>query len=217
MNHSKFPKFLSTLVSVFAFLVLFIGSSQAAQFEEGKHFIVIKGAAPSAKTITEYFSFYCPHCFRREPVIKELQGTVAKDVRFNKINVDSMPGRKIAMEHALTKALITANILKAKDKMIPAIFNYIHISHADFDTFKDIKNLFMINGVDGDTFDKTFSSFAVKREFNRMQNKTKFIRDQGITTVPTLIINGKFKPLERSIKSMDEYKALVTFLLNKQV
>ncbi|PCI58495.1 MAG: hypothetical protein COB35_13740 [Gammaproteobacteria bacterium] len=126
-----------------------------------------------------------------------------------------MPGRKVAIEQALTKALITAKVLHVEDKMIPAIFNYIHLSHAKFDNLKDIKNLFMINDIDEKSFDKTFKSFAVKREFNKMQSKTRFMREQGITGVPTLIINGKYKSIDTSVKSMDEYKALVQYLLNK--
>jgi len=195
----------------------FFHSAQATEFVEGKHFQTIQGNLTAKKEVSEFFSFYCPHCFRREPIINELLKSIPSDVVFKKNHVNSMPGRKIAIEDDLTKALITAKILKVDDKMIPAIFNYIHVRHADFDNRKDIKNLFMINDIDGDKFDKTFNSFSVSREFKNMNRKTELLRKQGISSVPTLIINGKYKVNDKQIKDMNEYKALVMFLLNKTV
>ncbi len=73
----------------------------------------------------------------------------------------------------------------------------------------------MINGVEGDKFDKAFTSFSVNTQSKKMQNKTKALRQQGFSGVPTLIINGKYKPVTDEIKSMDEYRKLISYLLNK--
>jgi len=199
-------------LSFFSFLV----NAQATNFIEGKHYQTIQGAQTKQKEITEFFSFYCPHCFRREPIISELLQSIPSDVVFKKNHVNGMPGRKISIEDMLTKALLTAKILHLDDKMIPAIFNYIHLRHANFDNLKDIKNLFMLNGVEGNKFDKIFASFSVNREFKTMNHKTEILRQQGITSVPTLIINGKYKINDKNIKDMDEYKTLVNFLLTKK-
>jgi len=190
-------------------------SLNAANFVEDKHYITIKGEQTANKQMTEFFSFYCPHCFKREPLIEELLKSIPNNVVFKKNHVNGMPGRKVDIEDDLTKALITAQILHVENKMIPAIFNYIHLRHANFDNVKDIKNLFIINDVDGDKFDKTFKSFSVNREFKRMNKQTLLLRQQGITSVPTLIINGKYKINDKNIKDIDEYKALVNYLLTK--
>ena len=207
--HRKF------LITIFAFLVI-NGAVKAIEFTEDDYYIEIEGKATKHKEITEYFSFFCPHCFKQEALMDELIASLPAGATFKKNHVDSMPGQNIKIEQALTKALVTAEILKVKEKMIPAIFKYIHIDKAKFDNETDIRNLFLINGVDGNKFDKTFASFTVNAQSKKMQKRTKELRLQGITSVPTLIINGKYKPLTDNIRSMDEYKKLILFLLNKK-
>ena len=50
---------------------------------------------------------------------------------------------------------------------------------------------------------------------NTMRKNTTKLRKQGFGAVPTLIINGKYKPNTKGLKSMDEYLELVKFLLAK--
>jgi thiol:disulfide interchange protein DsbA len=188
---------------------------QANDFSEGKHFIEVKGSVSKYKEVREYFSFYCPACYRQEPFMNELADALPEGVRFTKNHVDGMPGRGIKIEGLLTKALITADILKVKKVIVADIFNYIHKNKADFSELKDIKNLFLLNDVNEADFDKVFSSFKVNTELKKMQRNTANLRQQNISAVPTLIINGKYKPVTDDIKSLAEYKALVLFLLNK--
>ena len=202
------------LLSIFIILS-FNSTIRAAEFTKGDYYIEIEGSVTKSKEITEFFSFYCPHCFKQEPLMEELIAFLPSDATFKKNHVDNMPGKNIKIEQALTKALITADILNVKEKIVPAIFKHIHTDKAKFDKEKDIRNLFLINGVDGNIFDKTFSSFSVNAQFKKMQKKTNALRQQGIGSVPTLIINGKYKPVTDNIKNMDEYKKLITYLLNK--
>jgi thiol:disulfide interchange protein DsbA len=202
------------LLSIFV-LLFYSYTSQAAEFTEGDYYIKIDGNFTKQKEITEFFSFYCPACFKQEPFMNELKLSLPADAKFKKNHVDGMPGRDIKMEHALTKALITADILKIEEKIIPAIFKYIHMNNAKFSNEKDIKNIFLINGVESEKFEKAFTSFSVNTQSKVMQKKTKQLRKQGYSGVPTLIINGIYKPVTNKIKSMDEYKNLIIFLLNK--
>lgn len=190
-------------------------TSNDSKFIEGDYYQIIKGDLTENKEITEFFSFYCPACFRQESMMLEIAADLPKGATFKKNHVDGMPGRDLPMEQALTKALITAKVLKIKEKMVPAIFNYIHVSKANFSSEKDIKNLFVINGTDADKFDAAFNSFSVNMEAKKMQKNTADIRQQGFSAVPTLIINGKYKPLTKKIKDINEYKALIHFLVNK--
>lgn len=200
------------------FVVLFISTSayaNAMSYKEGTHYEVLKQPVGTKKEVREFFSFYCPACFKFEPVIAEVKALLPAGVPFKKNHVDAMPGRDIEIEKALTKAMIIAEHFKIEDKIIPAIFNYIHVSRANFDNVKDIKNLFMINGVDGDKFDKAFANFSVNSKLKQMGNKTATLRGQGINSVPTLIIHGKYRPITKDLKTMDEYKALISYLISK--
>lgn len=48
-------------------------SAHAAQFKEGEHYKVLDLEASKKPLVTEFFSFYCPHCNSFEPVIQQLK------------------------------------------------------------------------------------------------------------------------------------------------
>jgi thiol:disulfide interchange protein DsbA len=208
----KFIKSILVCLAVFTANVY----AEPIAFKEGTHFQVLKQPVSNKREVREFFSFYCPGCYRFEPVIGELASLLPSAVPLNKNHVDNMPGRELVIEQALTKALIIAEKLNVKEKVVPAIFNYIHANRANFDNVKDIKNIFILNGVDGDKFDQAFKNFSVNAKFKQMVSKTELLRSQGFNSVPTLVIHGKYVPNTKSIKSMEEYKALIQFLVNKE-
>ncbi|MCL1050999.1 thiol:disulfide interchange protein DsbA/DsbL [Shewanella abyssi] len=189
--------------------------SHAIEFTEGDYYVEVEGKPTATKQVTEYFSFYCPACFNQESLMSEIKAFLPADAQFKKNHVDGMPGRDLEIERSLTKALITAGSLQVSDKVIAAIFNYIHVDKASFSDNTAIKDLFLANGVDGEAFDKVFSSFSVNTQARQMQRNTERLRQQGYTGVPTLIINGKYKPIAKKIRNIEEYQALITYLLNK--
>ena len=198
------------------YLFLFgLAHASSYTFEPDVHYVEVKGQLSKQPQVTEYFSFYCPHCYRSEPFMADVKRLLAKPEAFKKVHVDSMPGRSVEIEHELTKALTVAKLLDAEEKLIPAIFKYIHVDKGTFTTAKDVKELFVLHGVDANKYDSLIKSFQVKATANKMRKDTEALRRQGVTTVPTLIINNKYKPELKQIKTMAEYKALVAFLLEK--
>lgn len=105
--------------------------------------------------------------------------------------------------------------MRIKDKVVEAIFNTIHNKNGDFKSADDIKSLFLSFGVSEIMYDSTASSFTVDMKADEMKQKTDALRAQGHSLVPTLIVNGKYKPNTTQLTSMQEYKALVYFLLGK--
>jgi thiol:disulfide interchange protein DsbA len=200
---------------IFIYLVLPFCLTQATEYKQGEDYIELKGSLTAQKEITEYFSFYCPACFGQEPFMNELKASLPIDAIFKKNHVDGMPGKDKEIEYSLTKALITAQHLGIDETIIPAIFNRLHIDHKGFNSDEDIKALFITKGVSEERFDKVFSSFSVNTQAKRMQRNTENIRRQGYSGVPTLVVNGKYKPLTDNVKSTEEYKELIHFLFNK--
>lgn len=207
-------KLLIVFFAVFS-ASIFSVSALAASFEEGTHYQVLDNPLENKKGVTEFFSFYCPHCFTQEVFMAEVEAELPQGVKFKKNHVDGMPGRNIDIEQALTKALIVADMLKVKDDVVASIFRKIHVEKGDFSSLEEIKAVFVSHGVDGNKFDKGMSSFAVEPKAKQMRAKTAELRQQGIGTVPTLVIHGKYVPNTRSIRSFEEYKSLVMFLVNK--
>lgn len=204
-----------TLIISLLFLS-YTGTLLAKDYEAGKDYFELGNDVSKVQQITEYFSFYCPACFRQEPFMKSIKASLAEGQEFKKNHVSSMPGRDKDTQLLLSQALVTAKLLNVEQRIVDAIFNYIHISKADFSNAKDIKNLFLLNNVDSEAFDKTFFSFKVKTEAKRMAANAQKLREKGYTAVPTLVINNNYIANVKSVKSLDEYQTLISYLLNKK-
>lgn len=187
----------------------------ADPFVEGKHYSVVSGQQSDTPKITEYFSFYCPACFRQEPFMAKLGSMLPEGSALEKVHVTGMPGRDAKSEELLTQALVVASKLNLEKEVVQAIFNAIHLEREQHFQQADLVELFVKFGAEQKKVEKTLKSFAVKGQSKKMAKRVKAIREQGHSAVPTLVINDKFVPNIRSISSMQEYEALVKFLLDK--
>ncbi|WP_199609927.1 thiol:disulfide interchange protein DsbA/DsbL [Flocculibacter collagenilyticus] len=186
------------LKALFFFVTLsfsFLSSTTfAKQFEQGVHFDVIEGKPSNEPVLTEYFSYYCRHCFNFEPALKSLKTKLPNDMRFKKVHVDFYPGKDKSVQQALTRALIVAEHLKTDEAINKAVFNYIHTQRATFKSEQDIVNLFILHGADGDNVTKLMTSFPVKGKANAMKKAQEALsRKHVLTGVPALIVNDKYK------------------------
>ncbi|XOV80100.1 MAG: thiol:disulfide interchange protein DsbA/DsbL [Aestuariibacter sp.] len=189
----------------------------AEEFVVEEHYQVLEQPLNDKVEVREFFSFYCPHCYRQEPIMQTIAQSLPEDVPFKKNHVSGMPGKDVSVEENLTKALLVAEKLDVYDEIVPAIFNYIHQSKANFKNIKDIQNLFVINGVAPDKFASALKSFSIDATHKSMQKMTALLRQQGIPSVPTLIINGRYRPVTQNITSMEQYTALIHFLVAKGI
>ena len=204
----------SAIAAIFGLLLLtYTGTALAKDYKQGEDYFSLGQKVSKVQKITEYFSFYCPACFGQETFMKSLRASLNNPEAFTKNHVTKMPGRNEEQETMLSQALITAKLLKVEDKVADAIFNRIHVNKGNFDNVESIKAIFVVNGVDEQAFSKTFSSFKVKMEAKRMAKNTASLRDKGYSAVPTLVINNNYIPNTRSVKSFEQYQALVEHLL----
>lgn len=205
------------MFAVVTFSLLASSSLSATNFVKGTHYkelsTPINDKLNSGQEVREFFSFYCPGCYRIEPIITALKIKLPGDVAFIKSHIDGMPGRDVVIEQGLSKALLTAKLLNIEDKITAAIFNYIQVHKASFSNDNDIKNIFLLQGIDGQRFEEVFNSFSVKTGVKKMNKATETLRQQGITSVPTAIVNGKYKVETGAIESQQQYIELVLYLL----
>lgn len=195
------------------FILAFTGSVLAKEYKLGEDYFALGNDVSKAQQITEYFSFYCPACFRQEPLMKSIKASMAQADGFSKNHVTKMPGRDEATETLLSQALIAARLLNVEQPIVDAIFQRIHVARQPFDSVNEIEALFVKQGVSADKFEKTFNSFKVKMEAKRMASNTQKLRNKGYNSVPTLVINNNYIPNIKSIKTIDEYTKLVNHLL----
>lgn len=164
----------------------------AVKWQEGEHYEELDKPLSDSPQVVEFFSYWCPHCYRSEPFVAELKESLDKGVKFQKIHVNFMPYASQEVQDEVTTGMLIAEALKQEDKLSAAIFNYIHKQRATVTGLKDIRNIFIINGVEPEKFDKMASSFGVK---SMLGKNNKILEDyrRDVNSVPTFIVNGKYK------------------------
>ncbi|MFD2179330.1 thiol:disulfide interchange protein DsbA/DsbL [Veronia pacifica] len=191
--------------------VLLLGalSAHAAQFKEGNHYRVLDQPKSEAPNVTEFFSFYCPHCNNLEPAMVALKKQLPDNAKLYKNHVSFMGGN---MGIEVSKAYATAELLKVEDKITPVLFDRIHRLRKQPKSVDELRQIFIDEGVSADKFDKTFNSFPVNAMSNRYMAAFK---KTGLTGVPGLVVNGKYVVQMQSLKSIDELFELVDYLLER--
>jgi thiol:disulfide interchange protein DsbA len=115
------------------------------------------------------------------------------------------------VQEAATKAMIIARAMKKETELNGAIFNYIHEQRSTVTGLKDLRSVFVINGVEPDKFDKLAKSFSVKSLFNKNNKEiTKF--RENLTGVPNFIVNGKYQATFTKDMSKEDIANLILWL-----
>ncbi|MGI2260612.1 thiol:disulfide interchange protein DsbA/DsbL [Shewanella sp. GXUN23E] len=182
--------------------------ANAADFKEGVHYKVINPGPGSAKPeITEFFSFYCGHCFNfQKTVVPTIKQTLPEGVTFDQAHVEFIGG---PMGEQMSRAYAIAKQLGVLDKVEPALFSAIHEKRQRFTSADDIRDVFIANGVSGKDFDAAANSFMVNSQVAKMRKDTK---NAGIQGVPSLIVNDKYLVMTDNIKSYQDMLDIAYYL-----
>lgn len=198
---------MKKLFTLFSVLML-SWSVNAAQFEQGTHYKVLDVPKSSTPKVTEFFSFYCPHCFKFEPVIDQLKASLPESAKLEKVHVAFM-GSNMAVPMAKSYATMVA--LDAEETMVPAMFKQIHQLNAAPKDEQALRQIFIDNGIAGEKFDAAYNSFVV----NSMQRGfDKQFAQSTLTGVPGVLVNNKYIVKADKIRSFEEYNQLVNYLLS---
>ncbi len=160
--------------------------------------------------VYEFFGYKCPHCAHFEPYMKTLQEKLNKNVKIVRIPVIFQPGWDI-----LAKAYYTAQAMGIVEKTHQGMFDALHKQHKRFSNMEDIAQWYADTyAVDKAAFLSTASSFLIDskiRQSNRMMQAMK------VTSTPSLVVDGKYTPNLKTLKSKDALIELTAFLANKEV
>ncbi len=148
----------------------------------------------------------------------DIKKQLPEDVSFERNHVDFLRMASTDTQFMLTKGLVIAKQLKMEEKLVGAMFNYVQVQRATFSSEKDLRNLFVLNGVDGAKFDKLMKSFSVNSQAKAMKKTQEYFGRRGaIKGVPAVIVNGKYlinmQELDRNNLKGD-YSNLVKHLLS---
>jgi protein dithiol oxidoreductase (disulfide-forming) len=154
---------------------------------------------PAKVEVIEFFWYGCPHCYDFEPVLEKWLKTLPANVEFIR-----QPAVFSDLWGKHAKAYFTAEALGVVDKVHADFFDAIQTKKQKLETEDQLAKFFMAHGVNETEFHNAYNSFLVDAKM-RQANTTA--SRYGVTGVPAIIINGKYKtngPLAGSHEKMIE-------------
>lgn len=200
------------IIAAMSLLSAFSASAQLVLWKENTHYEIIADEASKKPVVKEFFSFWCPACYQFEPVVADIKKALPEGTKFKKVHVDFMRFATQESQQIATKGMLLGEALKTSDKINEAIFNYIHVQRAQINDMNDMRNLFIVNGVPGEKFDKTINSFGVKNLYNKNNQQVTEFRTY-VTGVPSFIVNDKYKVITGAPNmTLNDYIDLIVWL-----
>ena len=180
------------------------------RFQLGRHYQRLSPTQPTSSgpdqiEVAEVFWYGCPHCFTFEPYLENWKEDIGENVSFVRVPAVWNP---LLQLHA--RAYYAAEILGVSEEIHSPIFREIHINGNLLNSEQALQDFFERFGVGEEDFVQAFNSFAVH---TRLQRADELSRRYRISSVPTIIVNGKYSA---TTGSAGDYAALMD-LINELV
>lgn len=186
---------MRALTRLFAIPMLALAGVAAAvaapvKYQAGEDYQVIFPPQPTVAEsegqveVAEIFWYGCPHCFAFEPVLQPWVDQLPESVNFVRVPAAFGP---VWETHA--RAFYAAQVLGVEDKLHQDLFKAIHEEGKPLDSEDALAGFFADHGVAEDEFRDAYNSFTVQ---TRIDQAMKLLRGYGITSVPTLVIDGRY-------------------------
>ncbi len=189
------------------------GAQATGKYSEGKEFKkvgeIVVPADPKKVTVEEFFSYGCNHCFNADPAIEAWKATKAADVDFKR--VPHTLGSPVGALYA--RAFYAAEVLGVGDKIHKPLFDAIHVTRQPLGTPEAMRALFeTAAGVKPAAFDSAMASFMVDSHTRRAD---QLIKTYQVSSVPTLVVGGKYTTSATLAGSSEKAMKVVDFLVEK--
>ena len=158
--------------------------------------------------IYEFFWYGCPHCYNIEPTMDNIEANLDKDTILIKVPVALRDSWEL---HA--KAYYALQQMKLDDNLHEKVFAEIHINSNRLDTKEKLAYFIKEEGYDVDKFLNILDSFGTEI---RVKKASRLANQYQIKSVPTLIINGKYKTSGSHVSSYEELYDVVQLLVDKE-
>ena len=185
----------------------------ADRYLAGQHYTVldtpVATASPAVVEVVEVFSYMCIHCYTFDPMLSNWQAEQEENVVFVRLPAVFNPAWQI-----LAQAYYTAQSLGISEEMHEPLFKAVHVDRLDLRNSETMAGLFKrYGGIEEQTFKNVYEAFSVKSRVMQSRGKS---RSYGITGVPTMIVNGKYRVDGQSAGGNAAMLKVVDFLVSKE-
>lgn len=207
VSRTTFPGIVFLLFLGLAFSV----QAQEEPFIEGGHYELLDEVQPVQTggkiEVVEMFWYRCPHCYRLEPYIVDW----LKDIPENAEYIP-MPALLNPRWEFHARAYYTFEALGVVDPLHALFFDAIHKDRRNIDSAEELAAWAEENGVDGKGILSAFNSFAIE---NKLNLANVMSRKYGITGVPSIIIDGRYRTSVSLAGGHDKLFEVINFLIEK--
>ena len=200
-------KFLGKAFTLLVLSIFFISSAQARDYKEGQDYEIRATNKTVEPEIREFFSFFCSHCFAMEKPFSQMAEFFKGKANFI-VNPVGLIGGDVGVESQ--KAYAVAINLEIENELKEELFNRIHVKQdipEDHDYFVE---LFESLGVPSEKYEQIYNSFVTQAKVAEYDRHTK---EMKIDAVSEIVVNGKYLVKTDNLESIEEYEALVAYLL----
>ena len=200
-------------------LALFAGPVQAGDatagamtFTEGTHYDVLSDM-PEPEThegrteLMEFFWYGCPHCYKLDPLLGEWL-----EEREDTVQLRLMPTIFNARWAVGARIYYTLEALDRLD-LHTVVFQAMHEQGRPLKTAEGISRLLTPFKVDAKQFTEMFRSEEVSKKVEATRDLPE---DYGITGVPALVVDGKYRVTSRHATSYQMMLDIVDYLLREK-
>ena len=182
----------------------------SGRFELGRHYERLPAAqgtssSPDQIEVAEVFWYGCVHCYTFDPYLENWLEDLPEDVSFVRI-----PAVWNALLQMHARAFYASEALGVNEDVHSAFFREIHINRNGLDSQTALAVFFASHGVDTADFNAAYESFAVNTRMNRADELARRYR---ISSVPTVIVNGKYTTDASMAGSYEELMELIDELV----
>ena len=199
------------LKKILCLLFLFPALALAADFVEGKDYQVITQASEAVikgPTVTEFFSYGCPWCYKLETPLNEWTGKMGKTVHLERVPVVFKPNWDL-----YAKAYYTAKTLALVEKFNPLLFKAIQVERTPLESKQTMINFFVTQGVDREIAKSAFENSPTIDM--KVQTGMALMATYQISAVPAFVINNKYKTDLQLAGSPERLLEILTYLARK--
>jgi len=158
--------------------------------------------------VIEFFWYGCPHCYTFEPKLHKWEQNLPENVNFIR-----QPAIFSSLWGKHAKAYFTAEALNVVDKVHADFFDVIQNNKRKLETEDQLAKFFVAHGVDEAQFRETFNSFLIDA---KMRQAEAMAPRYGITGVPAVVVNGKYKITARLAGSNDKMIEVMNKLITQE-
>ncbi|MEB8432387.1 thiol:disulfide interchange protein DsbA/DsbL [Cocleimonas sp. KMM 6892] len=186
-----------------------------SQFEEGKHYVEIfpemqTDSEPGKVEVVELMWLGCPHCYSLEPQILKYKENHPKYVEFKQVPAMLNPSWS-----ADANTFFIAELLdpKGEKELIHRAFQAIHDQKRRLRNPDAVTRFFVQQGFTEEQVNNVRNSMAFQAKLKRAQEISSTSQAQS---VPTIIINGKYRTSPYMAGGNDKVMEVLRFLAKQE-